>query len=227
MIAALPLYHKIQSVFQRDPDNRHKTFLMGEWAEPEFGYLADLEWQATEKVDGTNCRIHIYHEPAMARDGFTVGGRTGNAELHVDLVNCLNEVGERAIHDLDLAGLTLYGEGYGAGIQKGGDYRSDKGFVLFDVMVAETGVFLERNNVEDIANKLRITHVPTVRTWRGTLNEAVAWFADNGLVMSMMKPGEVEGWVLRPVTELRTRLGGRIITKLKVKDFPERMGGSR
>ena len=31
-----------------------------------------------------------------------------------------------------------------------------------------------------------------------------------------------EGWVLRPSIELRDRMGKRIITKLKVTDFPER-----
>lgn len=213
-----PTYHKIQSVFKRDPDNRYKTFLIGEWAEPEFGYLADLIWEATEKVDGTNCRIHI---DESREDGMRVGGRTENAQLHADLYRRLTEIGASAIAN-DLDGLTLYGEGYGAGIQKGGgNYRSDKGFILFDVMVTETGVFLERRNVEDIAKTLRIQRVLHV-AWKGTLNDAVSWFRSNVYVFSTLREGEAEGWVLRPKTELRTRLNRRIITKMKVKDFPGR-----
>ena len=50
-------YHKIQTVWLRDPDNRYKTLLEGQWATPEFEYLANNEWTFTEKVDGTNVRV--------------------------------------------------------------------------------------------------------------------------------------------------------------------------
>ena len=50
----MELYHKIQSVFKRDPATNHKRFLMGEYSLPEFEYLANNEWVATEKIDGTN-----------------------------------------------------------------------------------------------------------------------------------------------------------------------------
>ena len=50
-------YHKIQTVFKRDPDNNFKTLLMGEYSLPEFEYLKDNKWVFTEKVDGTNIRV--------------------------------------------------------------------------------------------------------------------------------------------------------------------------
>ena len=50
-------YHKIQTVYLRDPDNRYRTLLDGKFAKPEFGYLADCEWVFTEKIDGTNIRV--------------------------------------------------------------------------------------------------------------------------------------------------------------------------
>jgi hypothetical protein len=52
-------YHKIQTVFKRDPSNNYKTLLEGEFAIPEFGYLQDNEWVFTEKVDGTNIRVMV------------------------------------------------------------------------------------------------------------------------------------------------------------------------
>ena len=52
----MPTYPKIQSIYKRDPDNQYKTFTT-EYATPEIGYLADCEWEFTEKVDGTNIRI--------------------------------------------------------------------------------------------------------------------------------------------------------------------------
>ena len=45
-------YHKIQTVFKRDPENRHKTLLEGDFSLPEFEYLAKNDWVYTEKVDG-------------------------------------------------------------------------------------------------------------------------------------------------------------------------------
>ncbi len=63
--------------------------------------------------------------------------------------------------------ITLYGEGYGGGIQKGGaEYTSKtKGgavnFRLFDVLVGET--WLRRADVEDVAEKLGIKCVPLIK----------------------------------------------------------------
>ena len=50
-------YNKIQTVYMRDPNTKHKTLLEGQWSMPEFGYLAGNEWVYTEKVDGTNIRV--------------------------------------------------------------------------------------------------------------------------------------------------------------------------
>ena len=207
-------YHKIQSVFKRDPDNNYRTFLYGEWADEVFGYLADNLWYATEKIDGTNCRIHVYE------DDIYVGGRTEQAELHNDLFVHLEDVGIRALEQEGFDGLTLFGEGYGAGIQKGGAYRDDKGFILFDVMVTETGIFLHQEDVQDIADRISIPMV--FPTWQGILTNAVHIFQDGDVIESFAREGQAEGWVLRPKVELCNRRGGRVITKLKVKDFPER-----
>ena len=46
-------YHKIQTVFKRDPETKFKTLLMGEYSLPEFEYLKNNEWVFTEKIDGT------------------------------------------------------------------------------------------------------------------------------------------------------------------------------
>ena len=60
--------------------------------------------------------------------------------------------------------IALYGEGYGARIQKGGgDYRRDGGvsFRLIDVLVG--GTWLRRADVEDAAKQLGIEPVPLMR----------------------------------------------------------------
>jgi len=50
-------YHKIQTVFKRNPKNKLKTLLHGNYSIPEFEYLKDNEWVFTEKVNGTNIRV--------------------------------------------------------------------------------------------------------------------------------------------------------------------------
>lgn len=203
-------YHKIDSVFKRDPDNHYKTFLVGEWSRPEFGYLQDLPWVGTEKVDGTNIRL-------SRRDDGTVriGGRTDNAQIPASLLDRLDVITARQGWDA-LSGLTVFGEGYGGKIQRGGAYRPDSDFVVFDVQVNESGVWLDRADVVDIANKLALQFVPIVTT--GTLSGHIEAVAAGGFP-SLFGDTVAEGVVVRPLVELSDRRGRRIITKVKVKDF--------
>ena len=207
-------YHKILTVFERDPNNRYKTLIQGQWARPEFGWLADNEWVFTEKVDGTNIRVHW--------DGECVqyGGRTDRAQILAFLINELQrllspQLFEEVYPD---SCMTLYGEGYGAKIQKAGVHYIPDGvsFILFDVRI--DGIWLERHNVEDIAEKLGIDTVPIVG--RGPLAEAVRIVkrGDQSLVADN-ENHIAEGLVMRPAVELLDRRGHRIITKIKYKDF--------
>lgn len=202
------LYHKIQSMFLRDPATKHKTFLAGQWSLPEFEYLASNDWEWTEKVDGTNVRV------IWDGERVTLGGRTENAQLHTGLVQRLQEAfpPERLAAVFDGPAM-LCGEGYGEKIQKGGgNYGQGQNFVLFDVWC---GMWLERRNVNDIAHKLEIPSVPVVGV--GTCADAVEFV--RGKPKSVWGDFTAEGIVLRPVSELLTRRGDRVITKLKVKDF--------
>lgn len=208
-------YHKIQSVFLRDPANRHKTFLLGQYSLPVFEYLAGNQWVWTEKIDGTNVRVRW--------DGTDVefGGRTNDAQMPVFLMQRLQQIFTpaalaRVFPDIkDGVQVILFGEGYGAKIQKaGGLYKPDGcDFILFDVMV--NGLYLERHNVDDIAVQLQIESVPELG--RGTLLEAIERVKEG--FPSMIGKAQAEGMVLRPVVELTNRLGHRVITKVKHRDF--------
>ena len=98
--------------------SKRKTLIEGEWTLPEFEYLAGNAWTFTEKVDGTNIRV-IFKD-----SGVTFGGRTEDAQIPAKLVERLNErflpmVAKLGEVFVDGAAV-LYGEGYGAKIQKGG-----------------------------------------------------------------------------------------------------------
>lgn len=218
-------YHKIQSVFLRDPATKHRTFLIGEWSVPAFGYLADNEWLWTEKIDGTNVRV-VWNGAEVR-----FGGRTNDAQMPVFLMERLQSLftpdALRAAFP-DIAPppenatsgppVMLFGEGYGAKIQKGGGCYIPGGvdFILFDVMVG--GVYLERHNVEDIAGKLGIKVVPILG--RGTLRDAIA-MTERGFdsTIAAQIGFKAEGLVMRPACELVDRMGHRIITKVKLRDF--------
>ncbi len=150
-------YHKIQTVFKRDPATKFKTLLIGEYALPEFEYLAANHWQFSEKIDGTCIRVMF--------DGKRIifGGKTDRAQIPASLVTRLQE---RFLTQLNVFeeffsdGVCLYGEGYGPGIQSGGNYRENHDFVLFDVKIDDW--WLQRHDVEDIAQKLGLDVVPII-----------------------------------------------------------------
>lgn len=207
-------YHKIQTVFFRDPENNNKTLLEGQWSKPEFELLKNLEWTWTEKIDGTNIRIMW--------DGQKVrlGGKTDNAQIPSHLIEVLNDTftaDKMKAAFPDARDVCLYGEGFGVKIQKGGNYMTDRAdFILFDVKIGEW--WLQRHNVEDVANKLKIAIVPILG--KGKLTEAIEMVRKGFTsTISENKDYIAEGLIMKPSTELFSRKGERIITKLKYKDF--------
>ncbi|MFG1302670.1 RNA ligase family protein [Xanthobacter autotrophicus] len=204
-------YHKIDTVFKRDMNTKFKTLLMGEYSNDTFRYLAKNEWVFTEKVDGTNIRVII------ANGSITFGGKTDNAQIPASLVKRLEDrfhPQKDALLDAFPDGGCLYGEGYGARIQKGGgNYRADQDFVLFDARVGEW--WLERDAIENVAAKFGLNVVPIIG--RGTLHEMIIKAASG--FYSAWGDFVAEGIVARPAVELKTRNNSRIITKIKHSDF--------
>lgn len=211
-------YHKIETLYERAMDGS-KKLIVGQWRNPTVEFLKDNLWQFTEKIDGTNIRVHW--------DGHkvTFGGRTDRAQIPAKLVAFLNDTfggdeneqlfeqkfGETAV--------TLYGEGYGPGIQKGGLYREDVSFILFDVQVGD--IWLTRESVGDIAAALGIDVVPFLGI--GTLQDAVNIVRQ--CPRSCIGMAHMEGIVARPVVEVLDRMGRRVIVKIKVRDFGEDYDG--
>jgi len=204
-------YPKIQTVFKRDPENHYKTLLMGEYSLPEFEYLADCDWLWTEKLDGMNTRcLWDSHDVAFK-------GRTDRAQMPVNLMSFLQETITREKMRGLFGGdnVCVFGEGYGAGIQKGGKYSDKQKLVLFDINIG--GWWLAREDLEGIANGLGIEIVPIVAT--GTLHKLVDCVREG--FKSQWGDFIAEGIVAKPLVALKARDGSRIITKLKHSDFAE------
>ncbi len=196
---------------------------MGDFAEPEFGYLFNSQWVGTEKIDGTNIKINWDGKDVR------IGGRKENSSIPANLVEVLNKyisgwdfekVFAKAAREDGTADVTLYGEGYGTGIQKRGKHyiKDAVDFILFDVTVdTEDGFrwYLDRSIVDDTAEKLSIESVPVI--FEGTLGEGIEFV--KGGFKSTIGDAESEGLVVVPKVELLNRKGERIITKLKTVDF--------
>lgn len=204
-------YHKIETLFERD--EKTKKLIEGKFRKEEIEYLKDNKWQFTEKIDGTNIRIHW--------DGHKVKfyGRTDRAQIPADLTNRLvelfgGETNEQLFEQkFDETEVILFGEGYGEKIQNGGEYRKGQDFILFDVMIADN--YQPRESVKDIAEYFGIDIVPIIM--EGTLQEAVNYV--KAKPKSKIETADSEGLVGRPEIELQDRCGKRIIVKVKVRDF--------
>lgn len=210
-------YHKIETIWERDTKG-NKKLIEDEFRNPTVEYLANNSWEWTEKVDGTNVRIHW--------DGHAVefGGRTDKAQIPVDLVNKLYwyfggernaQLFEQIFGDKDVI---LFGEGYGAKIQNGGDY-TDGGVdvILFDMLMGDN--YQPRSWLEGVAKAFGVKVVPVVGN--GMLKGAVEYVKQHPMSMLGNHRHEMEGLVCRPNIELKDRCGNRVIVKLKWKDLQE------
>lgn len=205
-------YHKIETLFERDI-NGTKKLIDGAFINEAVRYLANNDWFFTEKIDGINIRIHW--------DGHKVefAGRTDRTQIPKPLMEYLTntfssmEAEEMFEQKFGETEVILFGEGYGHGIQKGGAYRSDISFILFDVLIGDT--WLKRDSVEDVATAFGVDIVPII--FVGNIKKAVDFVKTKP--KSTIGTANMEGVVGRPVIEMKDRLGKRVIVKIKVCDF--------
>ena len=189
-------------------------FIIGEFSDDAVRYLANNEWEWTEKVDGTNIRVLIDGENIEFK------GKSDNAQIPAHLFKKLQTIflNEDMIERLKLTfdnPACLYGEGFGYKIQGkvGVDYLTDDvDFYLFDIKIGES--WLPRSAVESIADKLGL--IPPHIVCYGTVFQAIDYVKKG--FMSHFGKAQAEGLVLRPVIELSAR-GRRVITKVKCVDF--------
>jgi len=227
-------YPKIETLFDRDP----KTFkvLEDKIRLPEF--LMVQKWRITEKIDGTNvciCYKTLWEHGAdqFAESFFDKGrivdinGRTENAQMPTFLTNQLQrtftiEKFQIAFPDLKPGiTVTLYAEGYGPKIQKGGgNYRNDVSCRIFDVKIDKW--WLEPDNIESVAEKMGVKTVPSLNDV--TIEQAVQLIKSNPFSQVALQDGgnpdtRMEGIVARTVPLLLRRNGERLMWKLKRRDF--------
>jgi len=258
-------YPKIQTYFNRD----NQTFKVkeDEVRQPEFKQIR--RWYVTEKIHGRNIRIIL--EPVMNYEGsiglghmesysgedeITFTGRTDKAQLPGNLMKYLYNTfsvdklrKQFPLKEDEIPGtITLFGEGFGAKINGGGNLVSavdnngfDTKFRLFDVYIEDYnnalgGWWLEPDAIQDVADGLGIETVPCIGLL--TAEECVQYVKEtkngNGICVTQSEDNPrmhfpeykvpriiPEGIVARTYPMLFTRRGKRLMFKLKCSDFTE------
>ena len=220
------IYPKIHSLWKRqgwyleegkknniEYQQGRQSFIVGDYALPEFGIIK--QWRVTEKIDGTNIRIHFSNKVEFH-------GRNDDSNIPKKLYHYLSN--EFTYDKLYLAlvvgaetrNIWLFGEGYGATIQScGGNYRKDLGFILFDVFI--NGWWLEHSSVQEIAYKLNIPCAPSLGFM--TESEIVGYVKSKPLSLCSEDKQVMEGIVARTEPILVRRSGEPLMMKLKCKEF--------
>jgi hypothetical protein len=212
-------YPSIESVWKREG----KYLVPGAIREPVVECVR--EWFLTEKVDGTNIRL-IFSE-----EGLDVRGRTDRAQFKPSQLDFL-----RGLVDVDHAKemlrhptrpdwvVTVYGELFGPGIQRGGHYASGLRFRAFDVMFGDT-TWGDRDDLVTICERLGLEYVPVVATMTD-LDQLPRTTADMTTLVGTSAVAEtaglqMEGIVARPALTLLDKRGNRVMFKLCYRDLKD------
>jgi len=205
-------YPKIQTIWKRDPDKKF-CIIPGEYSMEEFESINC--WSVTEKIHGTN--IRVIYDPV---NGIEFRGKTDKADLYPPLVSHLQKAfpKERLDTVFNNTPALLFGEGFGAKIEKGGgNYISDGvSFALCDIYI--NGWWLKDDNVHDLAKTLEIPSVPRLGIL--TTEMAIDWVEKE--IYSLIAENKkfvMEGIVAQSHPLMFNRKGERIIWKLKVEDY--------
>lgn len=206
-------FQKILAPYKRlDPNS--KTIDIGQWAKSEFELLKDVEWEWTEKIDGTSIGIRWDGE----RISFV--GHTDRAEISPILLKWLTEYFKT--EEMEEVFETLFGEKpvtvYGEGLSKEYPYHYgyvNGGFVMYDIQNDENGSWFPRKDVYEYAKTLGLLTPKVICI--GQIQKAINTIMNHP--KSELDPTwYMEGLVGRPVVELMCK-GDRVITKVKYKDF--------
>lgn len=213
-------YDKIKTLYKRD----EKFKVTNELSMAEFAIPAN--WYVAEKIHGQNIRID------WCNSKVTFGTRTAVGDIPKELAEFLLPIftQEKMQEYFSDEPVTLFGEGYGAGINKGGDLSTTKRFMLFDVFIPARPIqgdqmrdyWLSIPDVDKcaeffgcdkqpwIATDLTLEEI-TDRVQRGILSRIA--------IQNTGKEVKSEGVVCRTHPEMWTRYGERLMFKLKTKDF--------
>jgi len=188
--------------------------------------LPDGDWIITEKIDGTNIRIIFTKPDEEGNRKCHIGSRKlilNNADKSSkQYMDCLTEVNLHKLQEYfkDVnSTVIIYGEGYGAGVQKGGIYSSVKNFRVFDIRIGLA--YQDFSHVQKVCVDNQLNLVPIVNTVNSVNYKdcVVALLNNKNTLIKEGSGGASEGLVYKFEPVLLNKYGERLIFKIKFKDF--------
>jgi len=206
-------YLKINSIFKRDQKG---NYIIDEFSQEEFSYLYEYPWEWDEKLDGTNIRC-IWDGKDLE-----FKGRTDKAQIPPVLLNNMKQqITEDMLFDqFGDTPVCIYGEGIGEKIQKGGGKYGSPHICIFDILIND--IWLKKYDVNNIAYDMGIPSSMGIidckdMTLKDMFNNMYMGKLDH--VKSHYGDFRPEGFVGIPKGNFLNRMGKRIMTKIKFKDF--------
>jgi len=205
-------YPKIQTLYKRElvESGKPAGIIIGQYSKPEFENI--INWEVSEKLHGTNVRVIWDGKNIKFR------GKTDRADLPDFLLKNLEKLfDKKKFKKVFEDKLTiLYGEGIGDRIQDiGKKYSKESFFVLFDIKIGE--FWLEREDIEEIARKIKTKTVPLIGIMKkDKIEEFVKSKPSSILAKEKL---EMEGIVARAHPQILFRDRIPIMFKLKVNDY--------
>lgn len=211
-------YDKFSSPFKKD-----EKFINTEELSQDLPYGS---WIVTEKIDGTNIRIILTKPDEEGNRDIHIGSRKlilnqsdKGSKVYFD---CLEELNLNKIKeyfkDVDST-VIVYGEGYGAGVQKGGIYSSKKNFRVFDIRIGKA--YQDFRYVKKVCLDNQLNLVPIIAELEFlSYEECVARLKQTSQTyIKEGTGGKPEGFVYKFEPVLLNKYGERLIFKVKNKDF--------
>ena len=211
-------YTKIGSPFKKDDKFLNKEELSQ--------YLPKGIWILTEKIDGTNIRIILTKPEEDGTRQIFVGSRklllNKEDKGSKQYFDCIEEINLNKIKEYfkDVnSTVIIYGEGYGAGVQKGSIYSSKKNFRVFDIRIGQAYQdfdYVQKVCIDNQLNLVPIFGEVDLIHYEGCINDL------NNFENTLIKEGDggkPEGLVYKFEPVLLNKYGERLIFKVKFKDF--------
>jgi len=223
-------YPKIQTIFKRD--EKTGNIKPEHITKREFEVIKD--WTITEKIDGMNIHVDFENDsnehPEKAFSWkVSFHGKTDNAQIPAPLMQHLYEkFGKIEVftpiieyfmqYDKSVKKIIIFGEGYGAGIQKGMDYSKDQKFIAYDMWI--DGWWLEQLHAKRICDEIGVPFVPVLPIT--TKEDAIEFVKSNtysSIAFPNPNPHKTEGVVATSNPLMLFRDGTPIKWKLKQRDY--------
>lgn len=213
-------YEKFSSPFRKDEGFKNTKELSQ--------YMPKGKWIKTEKIDGTNIRIILTKPDEEGKREIHIGSRklilNPDDKTSKQYMDCLLDVNlhklEEYFKDTDST-VVIYGEGYGAGVQKGGIYSNIKQFRVFDIRIGSA--YQDFAYVEKVCIDNQLNIVPVIEeieeiNYMECVN-ALANFKET--LITGGSGGKPEGIVYKHEPVLLNKYKERLIFKVKFKDFKD------